>query len=141
MRCHGVSRWQRGIRTMTKSKGAILAAILISALLSASAPSARAQDAHQAEGVAPAQTGVAGSVATGKEADTAQQDMMGMMSGGMMPHRGMLGSRNMMLMKGMMAARHLEGRLAFLKTELKITDEQTPQWNAFADTVRTNATA
>jgi len=31
------------------------------------------------------------------------------------------------------------GRLAFLKTELKITDQQMSEWNAFADAVRTNA--
>jgi hypothetical protein len=36
---------------------------------------------------------------------------------------------------------HTEGRIAFLKTELKITDAQTPQWNAFADTLRANAKA
>jgi hypothetical protein len=31
---------------------------------------------------------------------------------------------------------HIEGRIAFLKTELKITDAQAPQWNAFADVLR-----
>lgn len=30
----------------------------------------------------------------------------------------------------------IEGRLAFLETELKITDAQAPQWNAFADVLR-----
>ena len=30
----------------------------------------------------------------------------------------------------------IEGRIAFLKTELKITDAQAPQWNAFADVLR-----
>ena len=41
----------------------------------------------------------------------------------------------------MMAAMagHVEGRLAFLKTELKITDAQLPLWNAVADAVRANA--
>jgi hypothetical protein len=34
---------------------------------------------------------------------------------------------------------HVEGRIAFLKTELKITDAQLPQWNAFADAIRSNA--
>jgi hypothetical protein len=57
--------------------------------------------------------------------------MMRMMA--MMPHGGM-----MMPMMGM--ADHIEGRLAFLKTELKITDAQLPQWNAFADALRANAT-
>ena len=53
----------------------------------------------------------------------------GMMNGNMMP---------MMMGAG---ASHTEGRLAFIKTELKITDVQMPQWNAFADAVRANATA
>jgi len=39
---------------------------------------------------------------------------------------------------GMMAG-HVEGRLAFLKTELKITDAQLPLWNAVADAIRANA--
>jgi hypothetical protein len=34
---------------------------------------------------------------------------------------------------------HIEGRIAFLKAELKITDAQLPQWNAFADALRSNA--
>jgi hypothetical protein len=61
--------------------------------------------------------------------------MMGMMGqGGMM---GMMGQGGMM---GMMAmADHVEGRISFLKTELKITDPQMPQWNAFADALRANA--
>jgi LTXXQ motif family protein len=36
---------------------------------------------------------------------------------------------------------HTDGRIAFLKTELRITDAQTPPWNAFADTLRANAKA
>jgi hypothetical protein len=34
---------------------------------------------------------------------------------------------------------HVEGRIAFLRTELKITDAQANAWNAFADALRTNA--
>jgi hypothetical protein len=33
----------------------------------------------------------------------------------------------------------VEGRLAFIKTELKITDKEMPLWNAFAEAVRANA--
>ena len=33
----------------------------------------------------------------------------------------------------------VEARLAYLKTALKITDAQQPQWNAFADTLRKQA--
>jgi LTXXQ motif family protein len=39
---------------------------------------------------------------------------------------------------GMMAA-DVEGRIASLKTELKITDAQAPQWNHFADALRVTA--
>ena len=34
---------------------------------------------------------------------------------------------------------HIEGRVAFLKAELAITDVQAPQWNVFADTLRAEA--
>ena len=33
----------------------------------------------------------------------------------------------------------IEARIAYLKTTLKITDAQQPQWNAFADTLRKQA--
>lgn len=56
--------------------------------------------------------------------------MRGMDQGGVMPMMGM----------GMMRmADHVEGRIAFLKAELKITDAQLPQWNTFADALRSNA--
>jgi hypothetical protein len=49
----------------------------------------------------------------------------GMMDGpGMM---GMMGGPGMMPMMGARGGEHVEGRLAFLKTELKITDAQAPQ--------------
>ena len=60
-------------------------------------------------------------------ADPGGMPMMGMM-------RMMMGPDGM----GMMAG-HVEGRLAFLKTELKITDAQLPLWNAVADAIRANA--
>ena len=42
------------------------------------------------------------------------------------------------MMKQMMCGftEHLDARLAYLRAELKITDQQTPQWNAFADAWR-----
>jgi hypothetical protein len=58
--------------------------------------------------------------------------------------RGM-GGGMMSMMGGMMAGNpammtdHVEGRLAFLKTELKVTDAQTPQWTRFADAMRATA--
>ena len=66
--------------------------------------------------------------------------MPGGMAGGDMPMMGMMRmmGRDGMSMMGAMA-RHVEGRLAFLKTELKITDAQLPLWNAVADAMRANA--
>jgi hypothetical protein len=65
----------------------------------------------------------------------------GMAGAGDMPMMGMMRmmmGRDGMSMMGAMA-RHVEGRLAFLKTELKITDAQLPLWNAVADAIRANA--
>src|SRR6516164_758614 len=64
------------------------------------------------------------------------------MRGPGMPGSGMAGTGGMLMMgqDGMsMMADHVEGRLAFLKTELKITDAQLPLWNAVADAIRANA--
>jgi predicted lipid-binding transport protein (Tim44 family) len=65
-------------------------------------------------------------------------DMKGGAGGGMMGG-GDMGRRMAMMHGGMMGGlplTHVEGRLAFLKTELKITPAQEPQWTRFADTVR-----
>ncbi|HYH38526.1 MAG TPA: Spy/CpxP family protein refolding chaperone [Azospirillum sp.] len=66
------------------------------------------------------------------------QPMMGQM-GGMMPMMRQM----MMGQQGAMGLpfEHVEGRIAFLRAELKITDAQAPQWNAFADALRANAKA
>ncbi len=58
---------------------------------------------------------------------------MGKMMEGMMPM--------MRMMHAMMAPERVEGHIAFLRTELKITDAQLPQWNTFADVLRKNAKA
>ena len=54
--------------------------------------------------------------------------MMRMMQGGRMP-MGM----------GPTGLQHIEGQIAYYKAELKITDAQAPQWNAFADALRGSA--
>src|SRR5262245_53972913 len=69
--------------------------------------------------------------------------MMGMM-GGKRPMMDMMQMMGMMRQSGdgiggMETIDHVEGRIAFLRTELKITDAQQPAWNAFADALRTNA--
>jgi len=80
------------------------------------------------------------------------QTAQNMPSPGSMPnwggHGGMMGANGeemMPMMRSMMGMRcgtmgdHMEGRLAFLKTELKITDAQMPLWNRFADALRTSS--
>jgi hypothetical protein len=60
-------------------------------------------------------------------------NMMGMMrTMGMM---GMMGPGS----AGMATVDRVEGRIAFLRAELKITEAQATAWNAFADALRTNA--
>ncbi len=69
-----------------------------------------------------------------------QGKMMGegkMMGQGMMGGMGDKGAQGSMMCGRMVG--HIEGRLAFLKTELKITAEQETLWNAYASAVRDNA--
>jgi hypothetical protein len=58
-----------------------------------------------------------------------------------MPTANMMGMMQMMRMMGPGTASidRVEGRIAFLRTELKITEAQTSAWNAFAEALRTNA--
>jgi hypothetical protein len=113
------------------------------ALLLAAAP-VYAEDMHH-PGTAPASPGTAG-VMPGGVMGQGGAAGMGMGPGAMQP-RGMMSMMGPMMgpmMEGgvmpmMGMAEHVEGRLAFIKAELKITDAQQPQWNAFADAVRTNA--
>ena len=67
--------------------------------------------------------------------------MMNMM--GSTPMMGMTGRMQMEMMgprmAGMATIDRVEGRISFLRTELKITEAQANAWNAFADTLRTNA--
>jgi hypothetical protein len=75
-----------------------------------------------------------------------QSGQSSMMGPGMMEQMMPMMRQMMMSQQGGMGAmglpfEHVEGRIAFLKAELKITDAQAPQWNAFADTLRSNAKA
>lgn len=65
------------------------------------------------------------------------EQMMPMMRQMMMGQQGGMGAMGAMGLP----FEHVEGRIAFLKAELRITDAQAPQWNAFADTLRSNAKA
>jgi alpha-D-ribose 1-methylphosphonate 5-triphosphate synthase subunit PhnG len=67
------------------------------------------------------------------------KEMMGNMSMmhsmGMMQRMGMMGDG----MGGIATIDRVEGRIAFLRAELKITDAQADVWNGFAEALRTNA--
>ena len=97
-------------------------------MLALIAGTALAQQPQHDEHHPPAAT--AGPEMPGGMAGAGDMSMMGMM-------RMMMGRDGMSMMGAM--ARHVEGRLAFLKTELKITDAQLPLWNAVADAMRANA--
>ena len=88
---------------------------------------------HHPAGSPPAAAAPNSGMPGGVMAGAGGMPVMGMMRM-MMGQDGMAG---MPMMAGM--AGHVEGRLAFLKTELKITDAQLPLWNAFAQTARENA--
>jgi hypothetical protein len=72
--------------------------------------------------------------------------MMNMMHD-MMRDMPMMNMMRMMRMMGMMGPGpagmatidRVEGRIAFLRAELKITEAQAAAWNTFADALRTNA--
>jgi hypothetical protein len=100
----------------------LAAVALASALTVAQAQTAQEQD-HAAHHHAGQAMGPAQGHAMGAQG---RQMMMGGDGAGMMP---------------MMQPRHVEGRIAFLKTELKITDAQSQQWSGFADVLRANAKA
>lgn len=75
--------------------------------------------------------------------DPTQQQLV-TMGGAMMGNALMGGGTNsgmmsmMMPMFQMMSPKHIEGRLAFLKTELNITDAQLQAWNNFANVMRSS---
>jgi hypothetical protein len=100
----------------------------------AAAPVFAAEDPHHPGGAPPAGAATPQGMGQGMPAS----GMGGMMGG--MPMMGMM--RGMMEggMGGMpMMAGHADGRIAFLKAELKITDAQLPLWNAVAEAIRANA--
>ena len=73
-----------------------------------------------------------------------QQMMSGMMQDrGAMHRMGMMGMGRMDMMARMQGRmggiEHVEGHIAFLKAELKITEAQAKPWDAFAAALRANA--
>jgi LTXXQ motif family protein len=136
----------------------VLRSFVIASALFAAVPafgqSPQDHEAHHPDGGAGAQTPAPAQPAR-PQAGTAGPGMMsqsmmgqGMMGSGM--GRGMMGG-NMtsqsggmmmnMIMRGQSGVERIEGRLAFIKAELKIGEAQASQWNAFADAMRKNAGA
>jgi hypothetical protein len=130
----------------------------VALLLATVSTSSWAQTAADHEAHHPDQKGPP--AATQPQSPAGQPGMMGqrMVDGpqGMMGGAGMMGGNmpmmNMMRMMGQSVAEtgcagmsgmatidRVEGRIAFLRTELKITDAQTATWNAFGRTQRASA--
>lgn len=128
---------------MSKHTPLTLAAILLATTVAAaSAQTAQDHSAHHPADPTPAAGDTAAphipgcpDVATAVGKNGAPMMNMGsMMDGGMgQTMGGMPSSRGG---SAMMPFQHTEGRIAFLKAELAITDAQSPQWNAFADALR-----
>jgi hypothetical protein len=115
-------------------------AIVLATLLVA--PIARADDAHHPEqqSAPPSAAQRMPSAMQGAQGmPDMMQHMMQMMgqSGGM----GMMGQSGTagMGMQMQMMTEHVEGRIAFLRTELKIISAQSAAWDKFADALRENA--
>ena len=135
-------------------KRSIFAAMLLAASTGFATAQSPAPDPHHPSQSAPAAASVATPMDSGTSQMPANSDAqkssspMNMM-GGNMPMMNMMGGggsmMNMMdMMMEMHGARmgmidHVEGRIAFLRTELKITDLQASAFNAFADALRLNA--
>ena len=88
---------------------------------------------------------LASSIATGQESEEGSHSgsPSGMEMGpGMMMGRGMGRGMGMMMggchMMGGRMSSHTEGRIAFLKAEIAITDAQQAQWTAYTDALRKN---
>ncbi len=132
---------------MAKHTSLTLAAILLATTVAAaSAQTAQDHAAHHpadsaSDATAPAQPGrPGGATAMGKNGgEMPMMNMGSMMDGGMGQMMGPMQSGRGG--SAMMPFEHAEGRIAFIKAELVITDAQAPQWNAFADALRASSKA
>ena len=131
---------------MSKHTPLTLAAILLATTVAAaSAQTAQDHAAHHPadstlaanDAAAPQLPGCPGGAAAMGKNGAPMMNMGSMMDGGMGQMMGAMQSG-----RGgstMMPFEHTEGRLAFIKAELAVTDAQTPQWNAFADALRASS--
>jgi hypothetical protein len=140
---------------MTRTRSLItapLAALSLSLALAAQAAEDPHHPAGDAGASAPAAATPAPPAGSGQPAMGQGTMGMGMMGGQrMMAGQGMMGQGMMSMMQmmhrmqmgddapGMGMVDRVEGRIAFLQAELKITPAQTAAWNAFAVALRSNA--
>lgn len=122
----------------------MIRSITLAAALVASLPTfSSAEDAHHPSDAvtqptapaAPARSGVGPLSAPTPQMPAGGMPMMTMMMS--MMGKGMQGMSDM-AMPGMEMADRVEGRIAFLRAELKITEAQTKAWNDFAQALREN---
>ena len=102
------------------------------ALLLAATP-AFAEDAHHPATI---ETPAAQAAPAAPVPDTGSIMMGDGMMGGMMSADGMADGGSM---RQMMSPERVEGRIAFLRTELKVNEAQEPLWAAVAEGLRANA--
>ena len=98
---------------------------------------ANSAPAQGTSGAAPSQGGMGNMPMTGMMSDmkNMMSNMSAMHSIVMMEGMGLMGGG----MAGVATIDRIEGRIAFLRAELKITDTQTGAWDGFADALRANA--
>ncbi|MDQ2763028.1 MAG: Spy/CpxP family protein refolding chaperone [Pseudomonadota bacterium] len=112
----------------------IAAIALLAGMGLANAQMAQEHEAHHPDASASAPATPPGAPAgMSKMTGGSMEQMMPMMR---MMH-GMMGAGGGEMR--MMPSEHVEGRIAFLKAELGITEAQLPQWDAFADALRGSA--
>jgi hypothetical protein len=128
---------------MFKTRAALATMALFAGLAVAHAQTTLQDPHHPDTNAAPATPAPAGPSAMGMGREMGMDKMVGRdmeemmrmmraaMMGGGMPEMGPRG--------GMAGLRHIEGQIAFYKAELHVTDAQAPQWNAFAETLRSGA--
>jgi hypothetical protein len=120
----------KGERAMKSIKMSAAAALVTVTAVIATA-SAQNQPAQQGPANPGAMMGMGPGMMSMMGAGTMGPGMMGMMGPGMMG--GASGPAMCTAMAG-----HIEGRLAYLKAELKITEAQEPLWNTYAAAARDN---
>lgn len=143
------------MNTAKRALGVLALVFTVAALGAATVRAQSDQDhsAHHPDAAQAQSTQAAPAPGNGMPGMGMQGGMSGMMGGDMQQMMGMMQMMRMMDRMGQMGrfppdgamsvmrSDHIEGRIAFLHTELGITDAQQPQWNAFADALRRQADA